>query len=198
MMRSLLLLGLAVVGFSDPNRLPQDDTLRYAKFCLDQLGQLNDVQLAMTVDLVQACAIRAEGGGAMVIPDQKLSAAALGQAGKELVPVGQLWLRKWTPALQGKVVPDDKLRIVTINIENKNRPMPLFFLGARQIQGKMELVVFAKDAEPFLVLPLRKVASKQELPLAVAWDRGAKDIDDLTLTIVGQYQAVLTIARSGK
>lgn len=179
---------------ADPNRLPQDEAKQYAKLCVEQTT-LTDAQISMTVDADKPYAVRGEGGGAMAIPDRKLSAASIENAGKEIVPVGQLWLRKWRPALNGKITPDDKLRIMQINIEGKARPMPLLLLGVRQGAKGRELVVFAKGSEPLLVLPLKKVEFVTELPVEIAWERGEKSSDPLTITILGKYQAVLPVTR---
>jgi hypothetical protein len=132
----------------------------------------------------------------MVIPDKKLSKEALRKAGKEVIPVGQLWLRKWTVVAGGKPVPDDKLRILTVNLDDKDRPMPLLLLGLRKKGDKdADLVVYAKDSEPLQVLALQKLDLIQDLPVELEWKRGEKDADTLTLNILGRYQAVLTVTR---
>jgi len=148
------------------------------------------------VDPEKACAVRGEGGGAMAIPDKNLSKEKLAKAGKDVVPVGQVWLRKWTVAAGDKPVANDKLRVITIKVDDKHRPMPLLLLGVRKKGEKdLELVVYAKDSEPVLALPLKKVDFIQDLPLELEWQRGEKNVDPLTLTLFGKYQAVLPITR---
>lgn len=142
-MIAVLALFLFLVAQSDPNRLPQEEAKGYAKVCVEQTN-LTDAQIGMDVDADKPCAVRGEGGGAMLIPDKKLSAKAIQDAGKEVVPVGQLWLRKWRPAIDGKLAPDDKLRIMNIKIDEKGRPMPLLLLGMRKKSDGLELVVYAK------------------------------------------------------
>jgi hypothetical protein len=56
-------------------------------------------------------------------------------------------------------------------------------------------VAYAKDSEPLLAVPLKKVEFIQDLPLDLEWQRGEKNLDPLTLTIFGKYQAVLLITR---
>jgi hypothetical protein len=116
---------------------------------------------------------------------------------KDVLPVGQLWLRKWTLVVDGKATPNDKLRIVTVNLDDKDRPMPFFLLGVRKGK-KLELVIYAKDSEPLLVLPLKKLATLPKLPLELEWKRGEKDADFLTLNVLGKYQTVMTIAGQKK
>jgi hypothetical protein len=189
-------LAVVAVGLAQ-DRLPQEETKGYAKLCLEQATNLTDLPLKMDVDPDKPCAVRGEGGGAMVIPDKKLSKETLEKAGKDVKSVGQLWLRKWTPVVGGKAIPNDQLGIVTVTIYDKDRPMTLLFLGVRK--GKaLELVVYTKESEPLMVLPLKEFGSVVELPLELEWKRGEKDGDLLTLNVLGKYQAVVTIARQEK
>jgi oxalate decarboxylase/phosphoglucose isomerase-like protein (cupin superfamily) len=72
--------------------------------------------------------------------------------------------------------------------------MPLLLLGIRQTGDKdLELVVYAKDGEPQQVLPLKKLDQIPTLPVELEWQRGEKNVDSLTITILGQYRAVLPI-----
>jgi hypothetical protein len=178
------------------DRLAQDEARRYAKVCVKQLGSLDDAQIEMDVDVEKPCAVRGEGGGAMAIPDKKLTKEKLAKAGKDVVPVGQVWLRKWTVVVAGKPVPNDKLRVVTIKVDDKDRPMPLLFVGVRKKEKiHLELVVYAKDSKPLLTLPLKRVDFIQDLPVEMEWQRGEKDTDSLTLTVLGKYQSVLPVTR---
>jgi hypothetical protein len=196
---SMILAWLALVAgiaaAQSPNRIPQDEAKAYAKLCAERAATvLTDAPLSMAVDPDQPCAERGEGGGAMVIPDTKLTEKVLAGVGKDVVPVGQLWLRKWTLVVNGQPVANEKLRIVTVTIDDKDRPMPLLLLGVRK-KGKedLELVVYAKDGEPLQVVPLRKLKTASSLPLELEWSRGDKEADHLTLNILGQYQTVLNI-----
>ena len=72
-------------------------------------------------------------------------------------------------------------------------------LGVRKKGEKdLEMVIYAKDSEPLLRLPLKKVEFIQELPIELEWQRGEKNVDPLTLTLFGKYQAVLPITRQEK
>jgi hypothetical protein len=194
-----------VVGFSfvllfavawGQNRLPKEEAQRYARACVEQLGNLGDAQIKTEVDPEKVVAVRGEGGGAMIIPDKNLSKEKLAKVGKDAIPVGQVWLRKWTVVVGGKPVPSDKLRVVTVNVDGKDRPMPLLLVGVRgKAEKDLELVVYAKDSEPILTVPLKPVEFVQDLPINLEWQRGEKQVDPLTLTIFGKYQAILPITR---
>jgi hypothetical protein len=176
-------------------RLAPDEARRYARVCVEQLGRLADAPIETDVDPEKACAARGEGGGAMAIPDRKLSKEGLLKA-EGVVPVGQVWLRKWTVVVGGKPVPRERLRVVTIHVDDRDRPMPLLLLGVRKKGEKgLELVAFARDSEPLLAVPLKPVDFVQDLPLDLQWERGEKNVDPLTLTLFGKYRAVLPITR---
>lgn len=183
-----------------PNRIPQEEARAYAKACVERAAVvLTDAPIKTEVDAEKPCAERGEGGGAMVIPDKKLTVKALAGVGKDVVPVGQVWLRKWTLVVNGKPVPNDKLRIITVNLDDKDRPLPLFLVGVRKKgETDLELVVYAKDNEPLQVVPLKKLQTSPSLPLELEWSRGDKDADNLTLNVLGLYQAVLKITSQPK
>jgi hypothetical protein len=63
---------------------------------------------------------------------------------------------------------------------------------------KPELVIYAKDSEPLLVLPLKKLETLPKLPLELEWKRGNKDADFLTLNLLGKDQTMMTIAGQKK
>lgn len=182
-----------VVAFlsAQETRLPQDETRRFAKLCVEQT-MLADAQLKFDVDPDKACAERGEGGGAMVVPAKNLSVEKLGS---DVVPIGQLWLRKWTAVIDGKAAPKERVRMMSIRIDDKNRPMPLFLLGLRQKNGKEELVVFAKNFEPFQVLPATKIEQIPTLPVEIEWKAGEKNLDTLTITVAGKVRATMLVTR---
>jgi hypothetical protein len=193
-------LALFATAFSGEGRLSKEDAQRYAKLCVEQTGsKSSNSQIKTDVDPEKACAVQGEGGGAMVIPDKTLTADKLAKAGKEIVPVGQLWLRKWTLVVDGSPVPEKTLKIAKINIDEKKRPMPLFLLGVRKNGDKgMELLVYAKGNEPLLVMPLKVIDFIPDTPLDLEWTRGEKLVDPLTMKILGKYQAEFAITRTGK
>jgi len=190
---------IAGITWAQQNRLPSDEAKGYAKLCVERAASvLTDPPIRMDVDPDKPCAERGEGGGAMIVPAKKLTDKALAGVGKDVVPVGQLWFRKWTLVVNGKLVASDKLRIITVNVDDKNRPMPLFLLGVRKGEKALELVIYATGSEPLQVVPLKKLNQIQDLPVQLEWSRGEKDSDNLTLNILGKYEGVLKIAKTGK
>ncbi len=202
-MRTIGCIGLALatgIAWAQQNRLPPEEARAYARLCAERAAAvLADTPIKTEVDAEKPCAERGEGGGAMVIPDKNLTEKALAGVGQGVLPVGQLWLRKWTLVVGGKPVGKDRLRIVNVRLDGKDRPMPLFLLGVRKkgTEG-LELVIYARDSEPIQVVPLRKSGLMQDLPVQLEWARGEKDGDNLTLNVLGQYEGTLKVARTGK
>lgn len=192
---TLVLLAAGSLLGGDQQRLPREEAVRYARICVEGLGDLADAQVRVRAEVDRACAVRGEGGGAMAVPDAKLTPDALAKLGKDTVPVGQLWLRKWTVVVDGKAAPRGKLRIATIRIEDKDRPMPLLLLGMRHGSKGPELVAFGADRQPLVVVPLERSDTVQETPVDLEWRRGENDIDELTVQIAGRYRGTLRITR---
>jgi hypothetical protein len=191
-----ILFMISIMGFAaGQERLSKEDTEKYAKLCVEGFGKPPDAQIETQGDATRAVAVRGEGGGAMVIPDKDLTADKLANVGKDVVPVGQLWLRKWVPVADGKPVAADKNRIVTVKADGKDRPMPVLLLGIRKAGTEYELVVYAKDTDPVLILSLKKVEFVQEIPIDLEWERGEKNIDKLTMTVLGRFRTIVPVTR---
>lgn len=200
-MKTTIVAGLSLFLFAGVSlaqeRLPQERAQQLARLFVPQAAKLTDAQLQTDVDLEKPCCITKGKLGAMVIPDKKLSAELLDKVGKAVAPVGQLWMRGLTPVSGGTPTPGDKLRKVTVTIQGEDHQLPCCFLGVRQkAGGGLELVVYAKDKDPLLTLPLEKVAIEQELPIELDAKKGENDMGILIITALGKYQAMLTVAQA--
>ena len=59
----------------------------------------------------------------------------------------------------------------------------------------MELVAFGQGNEPLLRVPAQKMEFISQTPVELDWARGENNIDKLTISVAGRYQAVLPITR---
>ena len=137
---------------------------------------ITDAPFAVDPDLEKPQGIKAEGRGVIVLPDRNLSAELLAAANSAITPLGQLWTLKLAVAKDGKATAGEKLRHITISDGENSREVSLYFLGAtKPAGGELELVVYAKDQEPILRVPINKrVSAKQEFPIEVS---GTKNDD---------------------
>jgi hypothetical protein len=193
-------LALAGAGWAQ-ERVPQEQATKFAKRFADEAAKVSSPQLKTDVDPDKAYAIHAGERHAMFIPDKNLSADTFAKAGREPTPVGQLWLRKVAPAAHGKAVDEDKLRIVTISVNNEDHPLVLSFVGVRKTgENQLELVFYGKDREPYQTAPLRKLETKQnaEEPVVLNAEKGAEDAITLLITLLGEYQGGIQVHHSDK
>jgi hypothetical protein len=175
------------------DRIPNDEAEAIAKVLSEHAAKLDKLQLKTTVDAAKPYGQRQDKYGAMVIPQTKLTL----EVDKEVLPLGQFWLRNLSPVVNGKPVDGEKLRIVKVSADGEDHMLPFFLLGVRARADKsLELVVYAKDQEPLLTMPLEKAEAKQDLPLEFSVQKG----DDgetamLTLKVAGKYQAKIKVVR---
>ncbi len=187
-----------VAGARAQEKVPPEMAQRYAKMFAPYAAKETDAPFKADVDPAKAVALKKDDAHAMVIPAKDLAEASLDKAGNDVVPVGQLWLRHLVPNLDGKRTPEDQLRIVHVEVNNEDHPLPLLLLGVRKGADGPELVVYGKGKEALAHLPLKKADVKQEEPI----DLGAKDVQDdtgtLVLTILGKWQASVPVAHAEK
>jgi len=175
-------------------RLSREEALKYATAVSANAKQFKGTPIVTDVDTQKPVALREDEYGGMVLPQKNLTSESLAKVGKdEVAPIGQLWLHKLVPMRDGEPVPSAKLRLVTVEAEGTEATVPQCALGVRRnAQGALELVVFGKEKEPILAVPLKAIDSKQELPLDMTAERES-DSGRLTLKILGKYQATLHV-----
>lgn len=188
-----LLLGGLVLA---QERIPQEQAQKAAAMLAEHAAKLDGPQIKTEVDAQKPFGLQQGQRAAVIIPDKKLSEDALSKAGKDVVPLGQLWLRGLAPVADGKVLPNDKLRVVKVKADNQDHELPLCLLGVRKNKdGGLEMVVYGKDKEPLLSVPLKKMDVKQELPLELEAKRGDNETAQVLVSVLGKYQASLTVGR---
>jgi RNA polymerase sigma factor (sigma-70 family) len=140
-------------------------------------------------DVKRPVAVREGDYGGMVLPEAKLSADQLSGEGAQVVSVGQLWLRGLVPLCGGELPPNDQLQLVTVSTDEGSASVPCCALGMRKNNnGSLELLVYGKNKEPLLKVPVKTIQGTQENPVemqAERWDDGGW----ITLRILGKYEA---------
>ena len=182
-----LLAGLGLLQAQE--RLSREESLKYAFLVTADLTQLVGTPLTTDPDVKRPVVVRDGEYGAMLLPESKLTAEQVAKAGKEPTAVGQLWLHKLAPLGDGQVVPEAKLRMVTVSGEGGSATVPQCALGISKTEsGGLELLVFGKGKEPVLKAPLKEAVHKIE----GSADLLAEKRDDgglLTIRLCGKYEA---------
>lgn len=193
-MISVLALALGALSLTAQEEVPRTEAVRFATLLNLDLERLADTPLPTDADTKRPFGIKAERRGGLVVPEAKLSVATLSSAGREPVPVGQLWLAGLVPVKDGEALAKDRLKLVSVEYEGREVELPLCVLGVRKVAGdKLELLVFGKAKEPLLALPLSKVSREQKLPLEFTAEREGGDSARVTLTLLGKYEASFSV-----
>ncbi len=194
MKRHLLFIALAgaVQLAVAQEQLPREEALKYALAVSLDLSQLQGTPIPTDVDLKRPVALRDGEYGGLFLPESKLSAQSIANAGEKIVPIGQLWLHRLTPVLDNQPVSTEKLRMANVSIEGSDVRVPQLTLGVRKTSaGELELVVLGKTADPVVAVPLAAVETKSQDPLSLEAER---DSSGATATVVlfGKFKAQLS------
>jgi hypothetical protein len=177
-------------------RVPREEALKAAALISADPKQMQGTPIPSNVDLKQPVAMRDGEFAGMVLPEAKLSLDAFTQAGDKIVPVGQLWLLRLAPVVDGAAVPKEKLRLATIEHDGETHTLPQCTLGARKTSsGGLELLIFGKSKEPLLKVALKTIDAKQDMPLDMDADRGSESAE-VTLKILGKYEAKFKVTQA--
>jgi hypothetical protein len=196
-MRSVMTLATLVLfgsSLAAQERIPQEEAIKYSRLLTETAAKdVKDAPVKTDVDTERPYAVRHGEVGAMISPDRNLTAEVLAKAGEEPVPVGHLWFRKLTPSIDGQNIADDRLRLVTITVDNQDHILPIFLLSARKKGDQLELLIHGKNKEPLAVVPLKKHDVNQELPIELDGKKQTDDTGLIFLNVLGKYQAQLTV-----
>ena len=186
-----LLTSLQMVSAQE--KLSREEALPYAKAVSADAKQLNGTPIATDGDAQQPVVIKDADYGGMVLPQKNLKAETITQAGETAIPIGQLWLQKLTPMRNGEAIAKDRLRLVTVRAEGEEVTAPQCALAVRRnAGGNLELLVYGKSQEPMLTIALKPMDAIQAMPLDLAAERDG-DVGNLTLKILGKYQAKFSV-----
>ncbi len=197
MKTSLLLLVLSLTAFSQ-EIVPLEEAQKGARKLTDVLGTPGDAPFALEVDVTKPQAIKASGVGLLVIPDKTLTLEKLDATGRAITPLGQLWTLNVSLAKDGQPAPNDQLRFHTVSTDTEDLRVQLYYLGAQKnADGKLELVVFAKDKEPFLRQPLTLASqpTTQTLPIELDGRKDDEETGTLSLHFLGKYDIDLKVKK---
>lgn len=185
-----------IAGFTTAQaqeQLPRQEALKYAFILSANLPEMLKTPIPTDPDVKRPVALHDGDYGGMVLPETKLSAEAFSKAGKDVAPVGQLWLLKLVPMNDGQPVPASKLRMVQARSEDAQATVPCCALGVRKnADGALELLVYGKDKEPVLRAPIHAISRDQENPIEMSAER-KDDGGHITLRFLGKYETTFMV-----
>ena len=196
-MKQLLLLTAlcAALTVRAQEKVPAEEVQKIARRVLEASGETGNAQVKIAPDADKADALRAGDVGILVMPDKKLAAEALEKAGADYVAVGHLYFKGLAPVKDGSVTANDKLRFLSFDDKGNTIRIPLCLLGARKHDGQLELAVFGNDKTPLLHVPLRKSDRSGSVPIEISGEKRGEDAGELTLNVLGKYEAKLIVKK---
>ena len=184
-----------VTGAGAQEKISAEQMHKIAPKLLEHTARLKGVQLKIEADPEKADGMKSNDAGLVVFPDKDLTAEKLENAGKTIVPLGQLYLRGIAPAKDGKPADNDRMHILMIEDGGKAQRVWLCLLGAQKRDGKLELVLYGSEKTPLLQAELRQYESSQDTPIAVSVEKRDDGSAGVTLGILGKYKATFVIMR---
>ncbi|MCD6050166.1 MAG: hypothetical protein K0Q55_1569, partial [Verrucomicrobia bacterium] len=188
MKKTLLLIPMlvAALGFTQAQEvIPRDELLKASYLLWNAAVKLDDVALKVDVDIKNPYGMAKGDIGMVVIPETKV-ADVLAKASETPLPLGQLWLKDLVLEVDGKAVPDSKLKLVEVSAKNEVTDVVLCTLGVRKTEKNgLELVIYGKGKEPLKTVALKAVkGGKQEFPIEFSVTPGS-DNADILIKVLG-------------
>jgi len=195
----LITLTVVTLTLAAQEELPRTDAVKLAALVNFDLDKLADTPIPTDADTKRPFGIKADKGGALVVPEAKLSPATFSGAGKETAPVGQFWFAGVVPAKDGQAVGKEQLKFVSVQHENREIALSLCVLGVRKGAGdRLELLVFGKAKEALLVLPLKPATREQKSPLEFRAEHEGEASALVTLVLVGKYEVSFLVKKASE
>lgn len=175
-----------------------DEALKIAQKLAEVPSTFSDQAFAIDVDREKPVGLKGGEAGLVVLPAKGLNTDTLTNAGKDVVPLAQLWMYKVTLANSGTPVDKAKLRSITVGEGDKTRTVQLFLVGvAKSEQGTPELVIYGKGGEPVLRVPVTKLHEiKQGSPIELSGRQTGDTSAVLTMDLVGQFSADVAVVKA--
>ena len=88
---AFLLIATCAIA-AEIQQMPAEQVAKIARVVAEALGSPSDVPFAVDADADKSAGIKGGGEtGLVLIPDRKLTAESVANAGKEVTPLGHLW-----------------------------------------------------------------------------------------------------------
>ena len=191
----LLLTALAVTARADVERAPIEEAQKATLLLNNALGEPADAPFKLEVNAFKPSAIKGDGkAAALAVPVYSLKEKLAAARPKTAIPIGQLWLHKISPVVNGKPAARDSLRLVRMKTDEGEAEVSMFHLAFERFGNGGKLLVIGKDKEPLLDVLLKPMKVPQETPIEL----DAKKADDgtplLHIYVADQFEGRLPLA----
>jgi len=188
---TVLITGLLAAQAQE--RLPREEALKYACAASLDLKAMLGTPIPTDPDIKRPVAVKHDNHGLMVLPEAKLSAQTFATAGEAVKPVGQLWLVNLVPMRDGQAVSSASQRMVHVRAGDQEADAACCALGvSKKADGGLELLVYGKDKDALLRVPLKSISSQQENPIEMSGE-AKENSGVVTLKFLGKYEASINV-----
>jgi len=194
---ALLSVTLSHLAFGQES-VPLEEAQKGAQLLSGAAGRLSDAPVAVDGNLDKPFAVKGGGVGLLVIPDKALTAEKLSSAGTTITPIGQLWMKDVSVAVNGRAPSKDNVRAYVVRAGDNDLNVQLYLVGVvKNAAGQAEVVVYGKGKEPLIHTALEKSASgSKEMPIELTGKKNDENTGTLTLLLPGNYQAEIVLVKA--
>jgi hypothetical protein len=196
-MKHALVALLLTGGALAQDRIPDEEARKIAK-TLVEAGAKVKSRFKAELDSEHPFGKHKDEHAAMVLPVKNLTAQTIAKAGEELVPIGQVWMHRLVPLVEGKPAPASRLNMLTVTHNDREHTVALCWLAVRKGKDGPVLVLLGSDNKPLLTLPLEKSDEKQELPIEYLATIDPDERASIVLQLGGKYKARLQVGATAE
>lgn len=197
---TILAVTIATSFAAEVETIESDAAGKIARVILAQYGVPADAPFVNELDTEKVAGIKGGERGAIVIPDKKLTVESLTAATEKSTPIGQLWMHKVVPSINGSAADAAKLRTVKIAGDEGSKSVEVYYLSvSKNATGTLDLALTSAGKEPLIKVPLVKTdAASATAPLAVSAHKEGENTGVLVLSVFGNYKADVGITKASE
>jgi hypothetical protein len=200
MMKTLAaFLSVALCTFAqDVEKISEEEAQKVARRIAANFSAPADAPFTVEVDVDKPSGLKGgDKAGIIAIPDKRLTAEVVAATGKEITPVGHLWMYNVVPAVEGRAPEPGKLRSVEFGEGEQKRVVEVYYLGITKTDaGALELGLYAKDKSPLVKVPFVKTdAAANGTSISVSGRKEDENTGVLVVTVFGSYKADITVTK---
>ena len=197
---TILAVTIATTFAVEIQPIEQDAAAKIARLILSQYGAPTDAPFVNELDTEKVAGIKGGEAGLIVIPDKKLTPELLAAVTDKPTAIGQLWMHKVVPAINGVAADSAKLRTVKVAGDDGSKSVEVYYLSvSKSAAGTLDLALTSAGKESLLKVPLVKTdATASAVPVAVAARKDGENGGVLALSVFGNYKADISITKAGE
>ena len=197
---TILAATIATTLAAEIQPIEQEAAGKIARVILSQYGAPTDAPFVTELDTEKVGGIKGGEAALIVIPDKKLTSELLAAATDKPTAIGQLWMHKVVPSINGAAADSTKLRTVKVAGDQGTKAVEVYYLSiSKSPAGVLDLALTSAGKEPLVRVPLVKTdATATASPMAVTAHKESEHGGLLVLSVFGSYKADISITKAAE